>query len=166
MCTCAICGRDFSSETPRVFAMGAYGNPKYVCDECGDDFEIALGDRDVEKIADAMDRIGKKMASSNPDGFTYKTVNEVMAKAGERAKLIKAGEYDFALDEMKTDGNEDGFDEVPEELRETEEDRELDAADEEKMRTFDKIYNIILTCLIIAFAGFLTWRILDVFVFK
>lgn len=164
MCTCVVCNKEFYSEDPRILAMGAYGNPKYLCDECGEDFEIATLDPDVEKIAEAMDRIGKKMSESNPDKFTFETVNEVMARAGERAKLIKEGKYDFSRDESKGDGYE--LYDIPEELRETEEDRALDEADEEKAKTFDKIYNVILTCAIIACAGLIVWRILDLFVLK
>ena len=164
MCTCVICNREFSSEEPKILAMGAYGNPKYMCDECGEDFDIATLDPNVEKIVEAMDRIGKKMANSNPDKFTFDTVNEVMASAGARAKLIKEGNYNFARDESKGDGYD--FDEIPEELQETEEDRALDAEEEEKMKTYDKIYNWILTGAIIAFAGFLVWKILDAFVLK
>ena len=163
---CTVCNKEFTSEEPKILAMGAYGNPKYMCNECGTDFDIATLDTDVVKIAEAMDRIGKKMASSNPDKFTFDTVNGVMASAGERARLIKEGNYDFSLDETDDEGDSEGFDEIPEELRETEEDRALDEADEEKMKTFNKVYDWILTGAIIAFAGYLVWRILDAFVLK
>ena len=164
MCTCAVCNKKFTSEDPKILTMGAYGNPNYICDECGEDFDIITLDSDVDKITEAMERIGKKMADSNHDKFTFDTVNGIMTDAGARAKLIKEGKYDFSRDESKGDGFD--FYDIPEELRETEEDRALDEADEEKAKTFDKIYNVILTIAIIAFAAFLSWRIIDAFVLK
>lgn len=165
MSKCVICNKEFSSEEPKILAMGAYGNPKYMCDDCGSDFEVATLGRDFDEIAAAMDRIGARMANANPDKFTFNTVNKVMLSAGERAKLIKDGDYDFSLDEAEVE-EEEGFEDIPEELRETEEDKELDKEDEEKAKKFDKVFNVILTCTIIAAAAVLIWRILDVFVLK
>ena len=162
---CSICNREFTSEFPKILAMGAYGNPKYMCDECGADFETATLGRDVDEIAAAMDRIGAKMANTNPDRFTFNTVNGVMADAGERAKLIKEGNYDYALDVAEEDEG-DGFEEIPDELKETDEDRALDEADEEKAKKFDKIYNWIVIGAVIGFVGFFIWKILDTFVLK
>ena len=162
---CTICAKEFTAAEPKILAMGAYGTPKYVCDGCSLDLDEATIGRDPEKIAAAMDRIGKRLADTNPDKSTFMAVNGVMREASERAKLIKEGKYDFSLDEAAEETDEEGFDEVPEELMETEEDRELDRADEEKLRKFDKFYNWILAGVLIGFAGFLIWRILDAFVF-
>ena len=49
---------------------------------------------------------------------------------------IKEGTYDFALDDV-----EDGFDEIPEELQETEEDRILDEKEKAANEKFDKLMN-------------------------
>lgn len=162
---CTICNKVIMTEEPQILAMGAYGTPKYLCDECSGDLEEATLGREPEKIAAAMERIGTRLANTNPNKSTFLTVNEVMEKAAARAKLIKEGKYDFSLDEEADEDDEEGFDEVPEELMETEEDRELDRADEEKLRKFDKFYNWVLVGVLIGFAGFLIWRILDAFVF-
>ena len=92
------------------------------------------------------------------------TVNSVMKAAAERANLIKEGKYDFSLDE-EPDEEEEGFDEIPEELLETEEDKELDRQDEEKLKKFDKVYNVIIAVALAATAGIIIWRILDTFLF-
>ena len=161
---CTLCNRDFTSEEPKILAMGAYGTPKYVCDGCSEDLDEATLGREPEKIAAAMDRIGKRLADTSPDKSTFMTVNSVMEAAAERAKLIKEGRYDFALDE-ETEDVDDGFEESPEELLETEEDRELDRQDEEKLRKFDKVYNVIVGVALAATAGIIIWRILDTFLF-
>ncbi len=164
MSKCTICNSVITAEEPKILSMGAYGTPKYLCDVCAEDIEeITLG-REFDKIAAAMERVGGKLAETNPEKSTFNTVNSIMESAAERAKLIKEGNYDFALDELAEE-TEEGFDEIPEELQETEEDRELDRQDEEKLKKFDKVYNWILTGAIIGVVGFLIWRILDAFVF-
>ena len=164
MCKCAICNAHIDAEEPKILSMGAYGTPRYMCDVCAADIdEVTLG-RDYDRIAEAMERVGKKLAETNPDRGTFNTVNVIMQSSAERAKLIKDGEYDFSLDECREEG-EDGFEEIPEELLETEEDRELDREEEEKVKKFDKVYNAILTGVIVAMAGLIIWRILDMFVF-
>ena len=162
---CTVCNKEFSTAEPKILAMGAYGTPKYICDGCSLDFDEATLGRDPEIIAAAMDRIGKRLAETNPDKNTFMTVNSVMQTAAERAKLIKEGKYDFSLDEEPEDGDEEGFEEVPEELLETEEDRELDRRDEEKLRKFDKVFDVIIAVALAATAGIILWRILDTFLF-
>ena len=160
---CTICNNVITTEEPQILAMGAYGTPKYLCDECGKDLEEATLGREPESIAAAMDRIGTRLASTNPNKSTFVTVNTIMEEAANRAKLIKEGKYDFALDEEVEDEDEEGFEEVPEELQETAEDRELDRMEEEKLRKFDKVYNVIVAVVVAATAGIIIWRILDVF---
>jgi hypothetical protein len=161
---CTVCNKEFKSEEPKILAMGAYGTPKYVCDGCSEDLDEATLGREPEKIAAAMDRIGQRLADTNPDKSTFMTVNSVMKAAAERANLIKEGKYDFSLDE-EPDEEEEGFDEIPEELLETEEDKELDRQDEEKLKKFDKVYNVIIAVALAATAGIIIWRILDTFLF-
>ena len=76
---------------------------------------------------------------------------------------IKDGEYDFALDEAE---EEEGFDEIPEELLESEEDIALDKADEEKMKKFDKVYNYVLIGAIIALVGIVIYKLINAFFLK
>ena len=164
MSKCAICNAIIEAEEPKILSMGAYGTPRYMCDECAVDIdEVTLG-RDYDRIAEAMERVGKKLAETNPDKGTFNTVNVIMQSSAERAKLIKDGSYDFSLDECE-ESTEDGFEEIPEELLETEEDRELDREEEKKIEKFNKVFNVVLTGAIIALAGLIIWRVLDMFVF-
>lgn len=158
---CVICDKIIEREDAPILAMGAYGNPKLLCDECAADIETVTTERDYEKIAASMARLGDKMANFDPDSMTYRTVSEIMAKAAERAKAIKAGTYDFALDEVE----DEGFDEIPEELLETEEDRALDEQDEQAQRKFDSVFNWVSFGLITAAVIFVLYRLLDTYVF-
>jgi hypothetical protein len=146
---CVLCDRTITEESPAILAVGAYGNPKCVCGECQGLLDTATLGREYDKIADAMDAIGKRMADSTPDNQSYEVVNALLTDAAERAKKIKAGEYDFSLDEEPA---EDG--EIPEELLETEEDRALDKRDEEREKKFNKVFNWV-TGIVFAAAAIL-----------
>lgn len=156
-----MCGKAIEREDAPVLAMGAAGNPRLLCDECAALLDTATLGENIEDIKAAMERIGNLMADGNPDGVTYSIVSELMVSASDRAKAIKDGTYDFSLDgEEKTDG---GFEEIPEELLETEEDREKDRLEEEKSKKFDKFYNGVLIGACIALGVFVGWKVLEAF---
>jgi hypothetical protein len=101
------------------------------------------------------------MSDNDPDPVTLAIVSQLLLKASDRAVAMKEGKYDFALDDQPVE--EDGFEEIPEDLQETEEDKEKDRIEEEKTKKFDKVYNIILIALCVIFVGFLIWNIIDKF---
>ena len=157
MKNCSICKRTVDTENAPILTMGGFGNPRFLCDECASDVEIALYARDTEKIEASMQNLSKKLAaSSNDDGLTIETVSDIFAKAGERAKAIKDGTYDFSEDESE----EEGFDEIPEELQESEEDAELDRKDVETAKKIDKISNWITLGVLVAALIFFVVKII------
>ena len=161
---CCICNAAIEHDDAPALVMSISGNPKLLCDDCVKVLDdITLG-KDYDTIEAQIDKIGKIMSNNELDNLTFETMNSLLASAVARAKLIKEGKYDFALDEQKDD--EEGFDEIPEELQETEEDREKDREDEEKMKKFDKIFNIIAATLVIVTIGFIAWRIVESFILK
>lgn len=161
---CCICNAPIEHEDAPALVMSISGNPKLLCDDCVKALdEITLG-KDYDTIEASIEKVGKMMSENELDSLTFETMNSLLASAVVRAKLIKEGKYDFSLDEK--DNDEDGFDEIPEELRETEEDRERDRADEEKLKKFDKIFNIVAATLVILTIGFVAWRIVESFILK
>ena len=104
------------------------------------------------------------MADGDPDPVTYAIVKGILLKSSNRAVAIKEGTYDFALDDEPI--VEEGYDEVPEDLQETEEDKEKDRIDEEKQKKFDKVYNILLAIACTCFVGLLIWKIIETFFLK
>ena len=137
---CVLCDKTIVDESPAILTVGAYGNTKCMCADCQDLLDAATLGKDYDDIAEAMDKIGKRMAEATPDKQTFDVVSGLLADAAERAKKIKVGEYDFSLDELERQGE---LEELPEELLETEEDREKDKRDEERERKFDKVFNYI-----------------------
>ena len=96
--------------------------------------------RDYDEIINAIDILGKKATSfAFDDDVTMDVMRAFIMRAAKRAADIKAGNYNFDVEDEPVE--EEGFDEIPEELRETEEDAELDRIEAEKSKHFDKFLN-------------------------
>ena len=101
------------------------------------------------------------MSSSNiDDRVTVATVTALLEDSAKRAQKIKEGTYDFALDEIEA---EEGFDEIPDDLKETEEDRLLDEKDAAANAKFDKIMGWAWVVFGIAAAAYAIWRVVSTF---
>ena len=159
MAKCCLCGRNIEREDAPVLSMGSVGYARLLCDDCAALLDTATLGREVDEITAAMDKIGQTMANGDPDSVTYETVVEIMSSAGERAKAIKEGTYDFALDGE----DDDGLDEIPEDMLESDEDKEKDKIEEEKNKKFEKFYNGFLIGAIVVCVLFILWRVLEGF---
>jgi hypothetical protein len=141
--------------------MGAYGTPKLLCPECAALVETVTAGKNYDEITAAMQALTERMSRANVDDrFTVATVTDLLAQSAERAQKIKDGTYDFALDEVESD---EGFDEIPEELRETEEDRLLDEKEAEANEKFDKFMNKTWIIVGIVAVGYIAWRLIERF---
>ena len=158
MNNCCICERNVEREDAPILAMGGAGYARVLCEECDRELQVATRGHDVEEIKEAINSLSNKLANGEPDAVTYRMMNEILVTATQRAMEIKDGTYDFARDDEE---DNEGFDEIPEELLESEEDIELDKKDEEKAKKFDKVYSIILTISLIALGGMIVWRIIQ-----
>ena len=139
---CCTCLARIENDDAPVLAMGAYGTPKLLCPSCASLVDTITIGRDYDEIASAMNEITARMSAANVDDrVTVETMTELLKNSAERAQKIKQGEYDFALDEALESESDEGFDDIPEELKETEEDRLLDEKDAETLRKFDKVLN-------------------------
>ena len=158
MSNCCICERDVEREDAPILAMGGAGYARVLCEECDRELQVATRGHDVEEIKAAINSLSTKMANGEPDAVTYRMMSEILITATQRAMEIKDGTYDFARDDEE---DNEGYDEIPEELLESDEDIELDKKDEEKAKKFDKVYSIILTISLIALGGMIVWRIIQ-----
>lgn len=161
---CCTCLSRIENENAPVLTMGAYGNPKLLCDDCAELVETASFGKDYDSIVAAMDRLTAKMSAANiDDRVTVDTVTAMLSENAERAQKIKDGTYDFALDDEKAN---EGIDEIPEELMETEEDRLLDEKEAEANAKLDEFLNWAWIGAGIAAAGFIIWKLIDTFLLK
>lgn len=157
---CSICNSAVESETAAILTMGGFAAPRYICSECESDLDTVSRGVEIEQISSALDRISKKMTKNNVDDrAVLKTIEELISQSKERARKIESGEYDFSEDETE---QEDDIG-VPEELLETEEDKELDRKDAEMSKKFDKISNWVCLVILLAALGFLVYRIIQTY---
>lgn len=140
---CAICLEYMTEEDPTVIGMSGYSTPVCACESCVEKLDRALKSTDYDEIVSNMDSVYEVMKKKNNDHpLVVDIVSEMLNRAAKRASAIKEGTYDFSLDEEENAEGE-GFDEVPEELLETEEDKELDQMEKEQNEKVDKVMNIV-----------------------
>lgn len=148
---CCICLTPVTDDSP-ILTMGAYGTPKCLCDDCAAHIENMTRGTDYDSIVESMDAITAKMSKSNVDDkVTVTTVTEMLVDSAKRAQAIRNGTYDFSLD-----ADEEDY-EIPEDMRETEEDRVLDEAERKSNEKFDRIMNWVWAAVLILFVGFAVW---------
>lgn len=159
---CAVCKKKVDSETAAILTLGGYANAKYLCEECDADMEIATRSRECSEISGAMDRITKKMSAAEiDDKLSLKTVSDLLAEAKDRAEQISRGEYDFAKEEE----DDAAVEEVPEELRETEEDKIRDEEEREQNKRIDRIIGVISAVVISATFAYIAYRLFSTWFF-
>ena len=157
-CTCLA--RIEDEENAPILTMGAYGNPKCLCPDCASLVdEITLG-RDYASITAAMDALTAKMSKANvDDSITVSTMTTLLSESAERAQKIKEGNYDFSLDDSESE--DEGYDEIPDELKETEEDRLLDEKEAESNKKFDKLLNWMWAGVAVVAIGIIAYRLIS-----
>ena len=135
--SCAICKRAIDMENAPIIAMGGFGHPRCICDGCADKLDIMNTSSEPEEIKAAMRYIADTMANNTDDDMVaHNAVKVILMEAGARIEKIENGT-------LEEDKEEEEILDVPEELAETEEDRELDRLDEIKNKKFDSIFNWI-----------------------
>ena len=159
---CSVCQRHIEAEEPAILTMTAVAKPKYLCRECEALFDKATLSKNPEEISEAIDEIGCVIKdANNDDALILETVSTIIENATERGELIKSGVYDFANDEL---AEEEINEEVPEELKESEEDRLLDEEDEKVRKKFDRIMNYVTGVAFGAALVYIIYRVISSFI--
>ena len=156
---CSLCHNTCESDAP-VLVMGPYGNPRLICNECSEQLDTVTLGKEIPLIKEAMRKLGEKIAQKNPDDLSLETVNGILGSAADRARLIEEGTYDFSLDDA--DEQEELLD-IPEEQKESEEDKLLDEKDAEKMAKFDRFFNWVLIGVGAGVLGVIIWKVIEAF---
>ena len=156
---CCICKRNVDPEYSPILTVGGFGNPRYLCEECAALLDTVMQGDDVVQIKSAMSGIAELVTKSSVDDeVTLQTLDSILSEAKERADMIERGEYDASehVDEGVVD------DDVPEELRESEEDKALDAEEEKQRTRMDSVF----TWISIGFFAAATVALVLYFVFR
>ena len=149
---CSLCLKPIDMDTAPVLTMGAYGTPRCLCDECASDVETFTRGTDHDGITAAMDRISERMSRANiDDKVTVTCMTDMLSTAVVRANAIKDGTYDFSLDTEEEEYI------IPDELRESDEDRALDEKEAREKEKWDKVMNWFWLIALIGVVAFIIW---------
>ena len=152
---CSICLESINSEEADILVMGPYGSPRCLCEDCSSLMNTAATDTDYERIVSSINSLADKMNKRNiDDRLTVSTMTNLLSSYARRAKAIKNGE------ELPEESLEEGFDEIPEDLRESEEDKALD---EEEAKKNGKLNRIVDWICIAALVGAIAFFIIRLF---
>ena len=153
---CSICKKTFASEEPAVLAISAYGNPRYICEECEALLDTATLGTDTDEVGKAIGRLGVYAENLNiNDEVVFGSVSSLLSEANTRLTKILAGTDDFEEDTAELDGE---LDEIPEELLESEEDRLLD---EEEAAAREKTDKLVTWISAVIFAGAIAYFLIS-----
>lgn len=160
---CSICKAPVEGEAPSVLTMGGYGNPRFVCEGCDKEIEKMLLSKELGEVQEAMQTLAGHLERIGcEDNAVIATMEQMMARANERAVAIKEGRYDFSLDAPNAE--EEELVEIPEELQETEEDRALDEQEEKVAEKWDKVMNWVWYVFIAVFGAAFIYLIVSRFI--
>lgn len=154
---CTVCKKLFDGSEASILTMSGFGNARLICPECAELLDTATLDTDYEKIKAAMDSLADRNDIDPADSAAVSAFTNLLDTAAERAEKIKSGEYDFSLD---TDSSEDEFEEIPEELKESEEDRALDEKEAKASAIMDKISTWVCGAIIVGAIVYVILRFL------
>lgn len=145
---CCLCNNKIGDENAPILTLGNSGWPRYICENCENTISTASLATEYEEIEEACRNLGDGMIAMHvEDAAVIEAVNDIIKTSMERANQIKDGTYDFSLDEVaeEAEESEEGeggakaeFD-IPEELRETEEDRALDEKEARSNKILDTV---------------------------
>ena len=155
---CCVCKKNTDSENSAILVMGGFGNPKFLCSECSEDFDKATGATDFDTIKAAIEKIGENLSKNNiSDDTVLDTIEGIFAESIDRAEKIKAGTYDFSMDKEQSDQSDD----IPEELMESEEDKLLDQREAKTNKKIDGILNWVFVAIFVLAIGYFVYRLLS-----
>ena len=152
---CSVCLSAVEREDAPILAISGSGVPRCLCDSCAENLEVASYGKDYDEITESIAVLASNLSDKNiDDPVTLGTMGGLLKRAAARATMIKDGTYDFSLDELD---EEDSLEEIPEELLESEEDKQLDEEENERAEKLDKVLNWIWAGVMVAAVAFFAW---------
>ena len=133
---CAVCGSEVESEEPAILTVSGYGNPRYLCEECEESYNVLINSIDRDELNSAVEKIYEHINRRGvDDDAVLNTTSEIIETAKARMESVKLGTYDPNEKEEE--------EEIPEELLMTEEEIEEEEEENKKNEKLEKILNII-----------------------
>lgn len=145
---------------------GAYGHPRCLCPSCEALLDTAIEGSEVEAVRGALHALSDlRIKNGDFDKATSETLTQIVAQASERMAAMEAGTYEGSAacevteEPVQASAEDEAAQEydIPEELRELEEDRERDRIEDEREKAFDKYFRFVWIGVIAAFVAALVY---------
>ncbi len=174
---CCICQSLIEEKDPPILTHGAFGHPRCLCHGCETILDTVIQGKTAEDVRGALRTLSDlRIENEDYDGSTAAILTQITTDAIARADAMDAGTY---VPEETADDDSDGdptagatadvadtpemMYDIPEELRETEEDRELDRRDAEleaKQEKFDRVARIAFLVVLGCAMAYTLYRLL------
>ena len=160
--TCCLCNNTIENEERApILTLGNSGWPRLVCPDCEGRISAATYGKTFDEINEACRVLGDGMIAMRvEDTAVIETVTEIIKTSMERAEQIKNGTYDFSLDEVDApeEKSEDASFDIPDELRELDEDRALDEKEAKASKIIDTVTSWVAGAILVAAVVFFLIR--------
>lgn len=156
---CCICCAEVSADAD-ILAISAYGSERLLCPDCAKLLDTSLTSKDFEEIAAASDELAAKIERfSCDDELVLSELEKHFKSARERADMIRAGSYDFTLDEKPDEADESEPLHFEPEPELTEKELAEKAKKERIGKIFDTVFTVACGTIITAFVIFFIIRL-------
>ncbi len=182
---CCICQKLIEEKDPPILTHGAFGHPRCLCRDCETVLDTVIEGKTADEVRTALRTLSDlRIENDDYDVSTAAILTQITEDAVARADAMEAGTYvpddtvsaaeesDDDQTPCGTDVSKEDTDEadewqtaydIPEDLRETEEDRELDRRDAEreaKQEKIDRIARIVFLTIFACCVAYIIYQLL------
>lgn len=172
MAKCSICLKDVDASEAAILTISGYGKPRYLCPHCEKLINTVCESNDKDEVSVAIESIGSTLSALNiDDDAVFGTISELFSQAKQRLENPDAttSEEAEAIDEdipgeqeeeaPESDNADKNSDDVPEfdipdELRESAEDRERDEKEAKRSKVFDTVVGWASVAILVGLVAF------------
>ena len=145
---CCICHTEGLTEDAPILTHGAYGHARCLCPSCAEILDRVTTSCEAEELRASLRALTDlRLSNGDLDRPCCVTLNAITRQASGRLAALLDGTY------QPSDTIEEGDGELPEELLETEEDRELDRRDDEREARLDRGFNYVWIAVLVLVLG-------------
>ncbi len=177
---CCLCYKEIEAQAPAILTHGGFGHPRCLCADCEALLDTAIGGKTPQQVREALRTLADmRIQCDGFDRATEQTLLPLMEQGAARMQAMENGTYaqepetesedavsnmcddaaavceenaadDAAETPVDEPAEQDLYD-IPEELRESAEDRAMDEVVQARERAFDKYFQFVWLGVIIGF---------------
>ena len=162
---CSVCLRTIEGDDAPILTISGYGKPRLLCPRCDKLVGTICDSTDKVEVSEAIKKIGESLTSANVDDKavfdTLKTmIDEARVRieegvlpntdeSDEQGNVLSSGSENATAEDTAEEAYEEIFD-IPEELRESEEDRVKDEKEAKHNKVMDSVVGWAAAAILVA----------------